>query len=245
MRKQNEYTRNHRLSYQIAGVLIIIATLGFTFMYFYQKNTQKQQEIAKQEEQQESENVSKTIEPESKEVDMAALQRERMNAGKTADAEKENSEAESTVNQVAETSNLNLHFPEQLAWPMEGKVILNFSMDQTVYFQTLKQYQYNPALIISGKVNDKVCSACEGKVVSVLNDAKTGTTLTLDIGDGYQAVYGQLKEIPVATGEYVAKGQCIGYLAEPTKYYLSEGPNLYFQVLQEGNPVNPQDYLEQ
>ena len=87
MKKQNEYTRNHRLSYQIAGVLIIIATLGFTFMYFYQKNTQKQQEIAKQEEQQESENVSKTVEPESKEVDMAALQRERLNAGKTEDAE--------------------------------------------------------------------------------------------------------------------------------------------------------------
>lgn len=240
MKKQNLFTRNHRLSYQIAGILLIIATLGFTFMYFYQKNTDKQKELAEQETQEETESVVNTVEPKSKEVDMEALQKERMNAGKT--ETKEETQAQ-TMEQTAETANLNLHFPGEIAWPIEGKVILNFSMDQTVYFETLKQYQYNPALIISGKVNDKVCSVCDGKVVSVLNDAKTGTTVTLDIGDGYQAVYGQLKEIPVATGEYVAKGQCIGYLSEPTKYYLSEGANLYFQILQEGNPVNPQDYL--
>lgn len=242
MKKQSSFTRNHRLSYQIAGVLLIIATLGFTFMYFYQKNAEKQKELAEQETEEQTESAVHTVEPKSKEVDMEALQRERMNAGKTESQEETPAQ---TTEQIAETSNLNLHFPGEIAWPIEGKVLLNFSMDQTVYFETLKQYQYNPALIISGKVNDKVCSACEGKVVSVLNDAKTGTTVTLDIGDGYQAIYGQLKEIPVATGEYVAKGQCIGYLSEPTKYYLSEGANLYFQILQEGNPVNPQDYLEE
>ena len=69
--------------------------------------------------------------------------------------------------------------------------------------------------------------------------------MTVDLGDGYQAVYGQLKEIPVATGEYVAKGQCIGYVGEPSKYYLEEGPNLYFQILKDGSPMNPQEYLEQ
>ena len=52
MKKQNPYTRNHRLSYQIAGILLIIATLGFTFMYFYQKTTKNQQELAKKEESQ-------------------------------------------------------------------------------------------------------------------------------------------------------------------------------------------------
>lgn len=243
MKKQNPYTRNHRLSYQIAGILLIIATLGFTFMYFYQKTTKNQQELAKKEESQETEDVAGTVEPKAKEVDMEALQKERMNATDLAKASDE--AAEDVMEQVAETAGLTLHFPEEIGWPIEGKVLLNFSMDQTVYYPTLKQYQYNPALIISGKVNDKVCSTCEGKIVSVLNDAKTGTTVTMDLGDGYQAVYGQLKEIPVATGEYVAKGQCIGYISEPSKYFLEEGPNLYFQILKDGNPVNPQDYLEE
>ena len=63
--------------------------------------------------------------------------------------------------------------------------------------------------------------------------------------DGYEAVYGQLKEIPVATGEYVAAGQCIGYISQPSKYYSAEGANLYFELRKDGNPVNPQDFLQQ
>ncbi len=243
MKRQNQYARNHQLSYQIAGILLIIATLGFTFMYFYQKNAVEKQEIAEANDKDTSESVSGTVEPKSKEVDLEALQKERAQADQI--MKYQENAAQDVLEQVAETSGITLHFPEQLAWPIEGKVVLNYSMDQTVYYETLKQYQYNPALIIAGAVNDKVASACEGKVVSIINDAKTGTTLTLDIGDGYQAVYGQLKEIPVATGEYVAKGQCIGYINEPSKYYLSEGPNLYFQILRDGNPVNPQEYLEQ
>ena len=31
-----------------------------------------------------------------------------------------------------------------LQWPVEGEVILPFSMDRSVYFKTLAQYQYNP-----------------------------------------------------------------------------------------------------
>ena len=54
-----------------------------------------------------------------------------------------------------------LTFKGELAWPAaeEGKAIMNYSMDQTVYFKSLDQYRYNPAVIIGAKVNDKVTSA--------------------------------------------------------------------------------------
>jgi len=149
------------------------------------------------------------------------------------------------IEQVAETSAITLHFPDELTWPVDGKVLIDYSMEQTVYFKTLQQYQCNPALIIGAEVNDEVVSACAGKITSILNDAKTGTTVTMDLGDGYEAVYGQLKEIPVATGEYVAAGQCIGYISQPSKYYSAEGANLYFELRKDGNPVNPQDFLQQ
>ena len=38
-------------------------------------------------------------------------------------------------------------------------------------------------------------AAANGKVVSVLENEETGTTATLDMGNGYQAVYGQLKDV--------------------------------------------------
>lgn len=131
-----------------------------------------------------------------------------------------------------------------LDWPASGAVIMNYSMDQTIYFSTLDQYKYNPALVIAGKVGENIGAAAPGVVTSVEQDAQTGLTVTLDMGNGYSAVYGQLKEVPVAVGDYVAKGQIVGYLSEPTKYYTLEGPNLYFKVTKDGEPVNPMDFME-
>ena len=132
---------------------------------------------------------------------------------------------------------------EQLIWPIDGNVILNYSMDQTVYFSTLDQYKYNPALIISGELGEPVLAAADGKVTSLKNDARTGNMIVMDIGNGYETVYGQLQEVRVAEGESIKQGDVIAYVEEPTKYYTVEGPNLYFQLLKDGNPENPLEYM--
>ncbi len=139
-----------------------------------------------------------------------------------------------------------LHFsPEEgISWPMEGNVILNYSMDSTVYFKTLDQYKYNPAVIIAGDVNSKVYSVAKGQVTRVANDEVTGCTVTVSLGDGYEAVYGQLKELTFDEGDYVEAGHVIGYVSEPTKYFSLEGSNLYFELHKDGVPVDPVDYFQ-
>ncbi len=117
-----------------------------------------------------------------------------------------------------------------LNWPLQGNVVLNYSMDQTVYFATLEQYKYNPAVIIQAEVNTPVKAVSAGKVTSIETSAETGTTMTVDMGDGYSAIYGQLKESPKNQGDYVESGETLGYVSEPTKYYSVEGANLYFEL---------------
>ena len=39
-----------------------------------------------------------------------------------------------------------------------------------------------------------------------------------------------MDNVSVAEGDYVLKGTVLGGLAEPTKYYVTEGPNLYFEL---------------
>ena len=134
---------------------------------------------------------------------------------------------------------------DTLIWPVDGNVILNYSMDQTVYFATLDQYKYNPALIIAGEVGKEVQAAANGEVTSIKTDAQTGITLTVSLGDGYEAVYGQLDEVCVTQGERIYQGELIAYLGEPTKYYSVEGCNLYFQMLKDGEPINPLEYVKQ
>ncbi len=154
------------------------------------------------------------------------------------------SEAEAVPTVTAQEQ--TLHFPAEdgLRWPLEGNVLLNYSMDSTIYFPTLDQYQCNPAIVIEGAVNTKVYVAATGTIMDISTNEVTGCTVTQDLGDGYSAVYGQLKEVTFQVGDTVKRGQVIGYVGEPTKYYSAEGSNLYFQLLKDGVPVNPLDYLE-
>lgn len=143
-----------------------------------------------------------------------------------------------------ELPSLSFSEADRLTWPIDGNVLMNYSMDKTIYFATLDQYKYNPALIIQGEVGEEVWSAEEGEVTSIKTDAQTGTTVTVNLGDGYEAVYGQLKDVAVKEGQRVDKGELLGYLAEPTKYYSVEGANLYFELLKNGKSVNPLEYLD-
>ena len=131
-----------------------------------------------------------------------------------------------------------------LSWPAAGSILMDYSMDGTVYFQTLNEYKYNPALIISSQEGNPVVAAAKGIVESIDINEETGTTLTMNIGDNYELVYGQLKEVTVAQGDVVEQGELLGYVSEPTKYYCEEGSNLYFAMKKDGQVTDPCLYLE-
>lgn len=133
---------------------------------------------------------------------------------------------------------------DKLLWPVAGNVILDYSMDKSVYFSTLDQYKYNPAVIIQGSIDQSVMCAAQGKVTSIETLEETGTTVTMEIGDGYELIYGQLKELTVKEGDYLKAGETVGYISDPTKYFAKEGSNLYFAVRKDGEYVDPMTLLQ-
>lgn len=135
-----------------------------------------------------------------------------------------------------------LHFAEtnSLLRPVEGEVLLPYSMDGSVFFSTLKHYAYNPALMLVAQEGMNVSACAEGRVVDIFEDARIGKAVTMDLGDGYQITYGQLKDINVGLDSYVDAGEIVGQVAEPTKYYRMEGANLYLKLTLNGTPVDPE-----
>lgn len=127
--------------------------------------------------------------------------------------------------------------------PVQGEILLPYSMEQSIYFQTLDQYRYHPAVVFSAPQGSPVYAVANGYVEAVSRDAQLGETLSVNMGDNYKAIYGQLCDITVAEGSYVEQGSVLGYVAEPTKYYCLEGPNLYFAMKQGDTPINPMQYL--
>lgn len=157
-----------------------------------------------------------------------------------------NTGTDSTETSAAGIAAQNLNFTENslMEWPVRGTVLIDYNMNETVYYPTLDQYRVSPAIAVQAVEDAPVYAAADGQVLSVEQDACTGTTVTMELGNGYQAVYGQLKDLTVAEGDTVKEGEVIGNVSEPTKYYSVEGPNLYFAVKKDGNPVDPFEYLE-
>ena len=132
--------------------------------------------------------------------------------------------------QAAKALVLNFSDTSVLTWPVRGNVILDYSMDQTIYFPTLDQFKCNPGIVIQAEVSDPVAAPANAKVLEVGSNEEIGNFVVLDLGNEYTATCGQLKEISAVPGEYLEAGQILGYVAEPTKYYSVEGVNVFFEL---------------
>lgn len=256
----------NRKSYIVAVVIMVVAAFGMMGLYYAQQEREQEEQLAKQQE----ENVRRAKEEDAAREKAAKEQKE---AKAVADAKAkilEQKKAEEEAEETAEVSGMiepqddnfmdepevvaetsapvvpDIHFNAEtdLSWPLQGNVILDYSTGRTIYSETLQQYQSNPAIVIKADVNTPVTAVASGTVTSIETDAVTGLTMTVDMGDGYSARYGQLKEIPKDQGDYVDSGEIIGYVSEPTKYYSVEGSNLYFQLWKDGATVDPMQYLE-
>lgn len=148
---------------------------------------------------------------------------------------------------IATTVQPLLDFNEEdgLVWPIVGNILIDYSMDKTIYFETLQQYKYNPGIVIAASEGDIITAAANGRVISVDYDSQLGNIVVMDLGNQYELTYGQLENITVSEGSYVATGDIIGSVAHPTKYYSTEGANVYFKLTKDGQPVNPMSKLGQ
>lgn len=152
---------------------------------------------------------------------------------------------EAAAQPVVVEPELNFEEGDQLLRPMSGDmaVVLPYSMDGGVYFSTLEHFKYNPALLLQAEVGTAVTACADGRVVDIFENEEIGHAITMDLGNGFQITYGQLNGINVAMNSYVNAGDVIAAVAEPTKYYIREGSNLYLMLTLDDEPINPEPLL--
>lgn len=181
--------------------------------------------------------------PSSKEQEKSETVKKEKEGGQQEEDGQNEQDTDTTALSTAMQPALNFSDTDTLMWPVVGNILVNYSMDKTVYFPTLDQYKYNPAIMIEATQGDLITAACAGKVTSVFEDPQIGNAVKMELGGGYEVTYGQLTGILVSEGSYVAAGDVIAQVAAPTKYYSLEGTNVYFALTKDGEPVNPMSKL--
>ena len=94
----------------------------------------------------------------------------------------------------------------------------------------------------AGKSGAEVITVADGVVTWSSTRYGYGQLVEINHGNGYSTRYAHNSENLVSVGEEVRKGQTVALMGETGR---ATGPNLHFEVLQDGRRVNPVKFIRQ
>ncbi len=104
---------------------------------------------------------------------------------------------------------------------------------------TGKLAQHN-GVDFAGKEGSQVISVAAGVITAAEKRYGYGNLVEVNHGNGYVTRYGHNKTLQVSVGQVVKKGEVLALMGSTGR---STGPHVHFEVLQNGNPVDPAKYI--
>ncbi|MDD2397341.1 MAG: M23 family metallopeptidase [Tissierellia bacterium] len=127
--------------------------------------------------------------------------------------------------------------------PLAGELIREFTIDDLVYYEAIGEWRVHKGIDIKPKDTLLIESALAGKVEAVNNSEITATEIIIDHGNNVKTLYSNLVSANVKAGDTVEKGQVIGNLGKTVSIEASDGAHLHFEVIVDGQQINPLDYI--
>ena len=128
--------------------------------------------------------------------------------------------------------------------PVNGNIIKDYVAAGVVYNQTLNLYSGHKAIDFAAEEGTSVKAVYQGTVENIVTSKLEGTTLTIDHGNGLKTVYNSIEvDDSIAVGMEVSKGDVIGSVSTNNKLEYLDGAHLHFEVLENGNKIDPYKYL--
>jgi septal ring factor EnvC (AmiA/AmiB activator) len=121
----------------------------------------------------------------------------------------------------------------KLNWPVRGKLKASFGSKRSEYLRW-------QGWLISAKEGANIQSAHYGRVVFSDYLRGFGLLVIVDHGDGYMTLYAHNKELLRETGDWVQSGEIVARAGNTGGLTQTA---LYFEVREQGKPVNPRIWL--
>ena len=119
------------------------------------------------------------------------------------------------------------------AWPVSGKVISDFG--------STASGGKNDGINIATSMSAPIHAAASGTVTYAGDELKNyGNLVLVKHSGGYTTAYAHADKLTVTRGDFVAKGQVIGYSGQTGDV---TSPQLHFEIRSNTTPVNPRSYL--
>lgn len=122
-------------------------------------------------------------------------------------------------------------------WPLQGYISSSFGWRRSPFGSG---WEFHKGIDICAYYGAPIRAAADGKVEYAGWNEGYGNFVKIYHRDGIETCYGHMSKIAVKSGEYVKKGQVIGYEGCTG---LCTGAHLHYEVRVNGAAVNPINYL--
>jgi murein DD-endopeptidase MepM/ murein hydrolase activator NlpD len=122
-------------------------------------------------------------------------------------------------------------------WPVLGWISSGFGSRSDPFTEG---HEFHPGLDLSADYGTPVHATADGIVESAGWDGDYGNAIMLKHGYGIATRYGHLSRMAVRAGQTVHRGDVIGYVGATGR---ATGPHLHYEVLLNGQTVNPLGFL--
>jgi|GEM_PF-983620 len=117
--------------------------------------------------------------------------------------------------------------------PVNGQLSKGYGYINDIFTDQIK---FHPGITISARKSAPVYSAADGSVIRKGMEDGIGLFVVVEHNTRYMTKYGHLQSIRVQEGDYVKRGDVIGYVGKTGRV---TGPCLYYEVTKNGKRVNP------
>jgi murein DD-endopeptidase MepM/ murein hydrolase activator NlpD len=119
------------------------------------------------------------------------------------------------------------------AWPVSGRVISDFG--------SIANGGKNDGINIATALDAPIHASASGTVTYAGDELKNyGNLVLVKHAGGFTTAYAHADRLVVSRGDFVAKGQVIGYAGQTGDV---SAPQLHFEIREQTTPVNPRTYL--
>jgi len=144
-----------------------------------------------------------------------------------------------------ESKNGDVNSKSQFIMPIVGEHLTGFSMDSLVYSNTLAEWVTHRGIDIKAEKTSIVKASASGKIKAIKDDPRFGLSIIIEHSDGFQTVYSSLLSSEfVKEGDTVEQGQAIGTVGNSAVFETAEGSHLHFEILKDGEYINPDIYVK-
>ena len=122
-------------------------------------------------------------------------------------------------------------------WPVEGRITDAFG-ERIDPFNG--EGAFHTGIDISADVGHPIIAPADGEVRLSQFVKGYGRAVVIEHGNGIATLYGHLSRFGVHDGQFIRRGQIIGYVGDSGR---STGPHLHYEVRIHDTPVNPYKFM--